>query len=237
MLRASTAMRSWSLPVFVLCAGVAFAQAPNMPTQPGPPSRPPIERPPIDTMVGPKISGSSSPSAEGATIVTETIQPLPAVAKAVLSRNPEQVFLALKASPAAVDDRVKAKDGERAGYTPLMLATALPDAKIAYELIERGADVTALDDYNRSAVWYAAFYENVPVAEAIMSKPAAREIINVADNEFKRTPLHLAVRANTPGLVALLLKNGASQNQRDILGQTPTDFCKEHGKTDACNQL
>jgi ankyrin repeat protein len=103
-------------------------------------------------------------------------------------------------------------------------------------LVQRGAKVTEFDDFHRSAFWYAALNESVGVTTVLVGAPGAKDAVNAADNDLKRTPLHIAVHGNTPELVGLLLRIGASREQKDFLGETPDDYCKGHS-TEACQAL
>jgi hypothetical protein len=92
-------------------------------------------------------------------VAPNTIEFIPPLAKAVISGDTQQVNRLLETED--VNDPIRAKKGERAGFTPLMLAAALSDAGLAQTLIKRGAKITNLDDFHRSAFWYAAMHENV----------------------------------------------------------------------------
>ncbi len=169
------------------------------------------------------------------TIEPGTIAYIPPLARAVLLNDPDQVTKALKAG-AKVDEAVRAKDKARAGFTPLILATALSEPKITRLLIENGSNVAVLDDFHRSAFWYAALRGDVEVTEMLIKTRGVSDVINAADADLQRTPLHIAVRGNEPQLVSRLLQVGASREQKDILGETPGDYCKRHG-TEACKAL
>jgi ankyrin repeat protein len=80
-------------------------------------------------------------------------------------------------------------------------------------------------------------HENVELAGVLINAPGARQVINTADSDFERTPLHLAVRSNAPQVVFLLLKAGASRGLKDILGETSVDYCKRRGETSACQEI
>jgi ankyrin repeat protein len=101
-------------------------------------------------------------------------------------------------------------------------------------LVKRGAKASIFDDFHRSAFWYAALNDDVEVTEA--AAPGARDAVNAADDDLKRTPLHLAVHGTDPRLVQLLIKLGASGNEKDALGETAFEFCKLR-LTDACAAL
>jgi len=127
-------------------------------------------------------------------IVPDKIAYIPPLAKAVLSGDAKEVISAIKAGD-NVDAKVEAKDGGRAGFTLLILAATLPNPNIAQLLVGKHAKVTILDDFNRSAFWYAALRGSVATTQVLMSAPDGEDIINVADNDMNRTPLHLAVRS------------------------------------------
>ncbi len=158
------------------------------------------------------------------------------LALAVISGDIKKVADTLVKYPSSLNEKVKAKTGGRAGFTPLILAVSLSDIEITKLLIRNGASITFLDDFHRSALWYSALRENVDTTNALTGAPSVEEIINVADSDFRRTPLHIAVRGNDPQIVNLLRKAGALDNEEDILGETPLTYCK-HNFTIACKGL
>jgi ankyrin repeat protein len=161
-------------------------------------------------------------------IVPNRIEFIPPLVKAVLARDPQQVRVELATQD--INLRLHAKEG-RAGFTPLILAASLSDPQTTQILVEKGAKANVFDDFNRSAFWYAALNGNVEVIQALLGAAGAREAVNAADFELKRTPLHLAVHGNEPEIVNLLLKIGASpREQRDLLGETPEDYCKRRDR-------
>ena len=167
--------------------------------------------------------------------VPNTIAYVPSLAKAILGNDIERLNRELAAG-AKVDEPVRAQDGARAGFTPLILAAALSEPEIVRTLIKYGSSVSVLDDFHRSAFWYVALKGNVEIARVLSEARGARDAINAADNDLQRTPLHLAVRGNAPELVSLLLGIGASREQKDVLGEMPVDFCKRQS-TNACKAL
>jgi Ankyrin repeats (many copies)/Ankyrin repeat len=176
--------------------------------------------------------GQEGTSNIAVTIAPNTIASIPPIARAVLSGDRERVLKAIEEFH-NVDEQVRAKEGERAGFTPLILAAAVSDADTAQVLIKYGAKITILDDFNRSALWYAAVRQDVAISETLVKAPGSKDVINTADADLKRTPLHIAVRGAAPQLVSLLLNFGASKDQKDILGNTPLDYC-QRTFTEAC---
>jgi ankyrin repeat protein len=184
---------------------------------------------------GAALSQQAKLELDGVTIVPNTIEFVPPLAKAVLTRDAALVGK-LIVNREDINARVRAKEGARAGFTPLILAASLSDIEIAQMLIDKGAKITVLDDFNRSAFWYAALNDNFELTTVLVRAEGARDVINAADSEFKRTPLHLAVHGHASQLVQLLVKLGASRDQKDVLGESATDFCKRR-LTEACGGL
>jgi ankyrin repeat protein len=126
-------------------------------------------------------------------LVPNTIASIPALAQAVLTGDREQVIKGLQAGD-DVNAKVLATDGARAGFTPLILAATISKPDLVQLLIEHKAKVTILDDFHRSAFWYAALRGSVSTTTALVSATDVKEVINEPDGDLKRTPLHLAVR-------------------------------------------
>ena len=179
----------------------------------------------------------AKPRIKGATIRTPMVSPSHHTnhAKAVLAHDPKQVDQLLEKGE-SINDRVRPTKGARAGFTPLILAASMSAAEMTEFLLQRGAKVTDVDDYHRSAFWYAALNQSVGVATVLSKAPGAKDVINEPDGDFKRTPLHVAVHGTSPEMVKLLLEAGASLDQRDVLEETPNEFCKRR-PTEACTVL
>jgi ankyrin repeat protein len=185
-----------------------------------------------------RIAISNEPTpllADGAIVEANTIESIPDLARAVLTGDPKEVDRWLSKG-ANVDEPVRAKKGARAGFTPIILAAAISDSQIAKKLIENKANITLLDDFHRSAFWYAALNQSDAVTAVLITARDANDVINAADDDLKRTPLHLAVRGNEVESVKLLLTKGASRSVEDIRGETPVDYCKRR-PNDACMLL
>jgi ankyrin repeat protein len=150
---------------------------------------------------------------------------IPQLAKAVILGDTKQVSKLLEQDQKAVNDRVLAKPGARAGFTPLILAAALSEPDIVHLLILSGAEITLRDDYNRSAVWYAALRSDVSMTKALFEAKNISDVVNIADDDFKRTPLHLAAQSDDVAEMDLLVSRGATNNTKDYLGKTPAEYC------------
>jgi len=180
-------------------------------------------------------AGQSLVSNSALKIVPNTIVSIPPLARAVMSGDREQIAKLLGEAK-NLDEPVRAKEGVRAGFTPLILAAALSEPDIAQLLVKRGAKITVLDDFDRSALWYAAVDQDVGVTQALIFAHGAGEVVNTPDKDLQRTPLQIAVRSDSPQVALLLYKIGASPKQKDILGETVLDYCKREFNA-ACKVL
>ncbi len=171
--------------------------------------------------------------------VADTAEPLPPVAQAIVHGDMKGVIALVQKEPQIVNEAVLAREGEKAGFTPIILAAALANTEMVKYLMSENADITKLDDYNRSVFWYSAFNGDLEVTQVVLSiakPPAVTSVINTPDSDLMRTPLHLAVRRNEPRLVRMLTSAGASGESKDVWGETPIQFCKRN-QTAGCKEL
>jgi ankyrin repeat protein len=103
------------------------------------------------------------------TAAPNTIEFIPMLARAVLTGDPKQVDQALQKHE-EVNSRVQAKKGARAGFTPLILAASLSNPEIVKALVQNGAKITILDDFRRSALWYAALHSSVRFPKFLLAR-------------------------------------------------------------------
>ena len=95
---------------------------------------------------------------------------VPPMARAVLTHDPDKVAQAIKDGE-DLNEPIHGKDGELAGYTPIILATIISAPRIAEQLLKNGADITLLDNFNRSVFWYAALRGDVKVTSVLIGAP------------------------------------------------------------------
>jgi ankyrin repeat protein len=89
--------------------------------------------------------------------------------------------------------------------------------EVLKELLNRGAEVNALDHYGRTALHQAVTRgQKTTVVELLRS---GADI--TAQDYGGRTPLHLAVASGRLDVVIMLLEKGADINARDNEGKTP----------------
>jgi ankyrin repeat protein len=108
--------------------------------------------------------------------------------------------------------------------TPLLLHAAQSlHAKIAADILDRGADVAATDPSGETALHRVANLRrtNGPKAARMALLLLERGAPVNAVNRFRVTPLHHAVRARNLAVVEVLLSHGANPNAADKRGSTP----------------
>lgn len=82
----------------------------------------------------------------------------------------------------------------------------------------RNTEVDIKDEYERTPLINAAFYNNVELLEWLIKN---RADLNAADN-IGFTALHFAAQEVSTESLKLLVKFGANLNKKDIYGNTPT---------------
>lgn len=92
--------------------------------------------------------------------------------------------------------------------------------EIARLLIQKGASVTAKDDYLMTALHYAAHANNTGLAELLLSKGLD---VDNTDPRIGITPLHCAAAGRSKEMIELLKAKGASVSAVDDDGRTPLD--------------
>jgi ankyrin repeat protein len=115
-------------------------------------------------------------------------------------------------------------------YSPFLLACASKHDsadEIVRELQQRGADITATDNKEKSGLHLACEVEAEWRVDFLLASGA-----NVhAEDEWDQTPLHYACKRGNASIVDLLLKCGANINARDGLrGSTPLHRASEYGR-------
>lgn len=119
-------------------------------------------------------------------------------------------------------------------YTPLLAAASNGEVDICDFLLKHGAQLNAtLGDYQTPLHW-AAGNGHQPVVELLLKQPNVQ--VNAQDF-WKQTPLHNAVKAENSAIVQLLLDAGAKKDIKDYQGKTPLDLAHELRNDDIVNIL
>ncbi len=178
-----------------------------------------------ETFAESQQAASSSKAPEA--IPTDTQNP--ALLEALIKNNSDEVFrlLSVGASPSS---HMSAAEG---GGTALMVAILADNRKVASALIEKGADLKALDTLNRSALWLTAMLGNIDIMNQILATPDGRSTINVRDEKFGFTPLKIVAYRDDRDMVRLLVSNDADANIKDNFGETTSMYCADK-KDSAC---
>ena len=103
------------------------------------------------------------------------------------------------------------------GKTPLTWALLNKYEEITKKLVERGADVSEIDEEGNSPL-HAAVKNQLPLSCQLLIKKGAE--IQPKD-KLGNTPLHFAARKGNQEILSLLLANGADPNVQGERGDTP----------------
>ncbi len=101
--------------------------------------------------------------------------------------------------------------------TPLHIAVRYGHKEVAELLLNKGANVNAVERRKWTPLHTAVKSGKVQVAELLLDRGAN---VNAVDN-LDMTPLHFALKYNREELVRLLLDRGANVNAVDKKGRTP----------------
>ncbi|KAG1661213.1 Transient receptor potential cation channel subfamily A member 1 [Nymphon striatum] len=91
--------------------------------------------------------------------------------------------------PVVLGAKLEAKD--RDGYTPLLWATCNGHPEVVSTLINQGADVTATDKCEKTAIFISAEENRYKVLEELMKNEVARSFVDYSD-KYDNSPLHAA---------------------------------------------
>jgi ankyrin repeat protein len=136
-------------------------------------------------------------------------------------------YAALRGDVAMIDELfgagalVDARDHD--GGTPLHEAAAWGLTGAARALLDRGADVNAVEGpSDMSALWWAARGDHRPLVELLLGAGADPDAATAAG----RTALHEASATGSDAIVAMLLAAGADPSRRDRDGETALDAAR-----------
>ncbi|VDM41616.1 unnamed protein product [Toxocara canis] len=133
----------------------------------------------------------------------------------------------------ATDNRIiNCKDVDGRQSTPLHFAAGYNRIQVTRCLLERGADVKALDTGWLIPLHNACAYGHLAVAELLVEYGSD---VNAADR-WKYTPLHEAALKGRFKICKLLILNGADPQRKGRDGKTPVDVVKE-GAEDVADLL
>jgi ankyrin repeat protein len=153
---------------------------------------------------------------------------------ATIAVEPTPEEKALQDAKAFLDKGGKADAKGEMGCTRLQDAVIAGYESVAKLLADKGADVNAKDDQlGRTALHWAAAYDNAKVAGFLISKKAD---VKIADKKGK-TALHVAAESGAVEAARLLVEKGADVNAKDSLGMTPLHYAARGGNAEMVELL
>jgi ankyrin repeat protein len=120
-----------------------------------------------------------------------------------------------------------------ASGTPLIDAVKRNDGAAVNALLDRGADVNAVEGDGTTALHWAALGDELEIVELLLEAGASPS----AANRFGVTPLELAATNGNAAIVPRLLAAGADVNARSREGHTPLMSAALNGRADAVDAL
>ena len=155
----------------------------------------------------------------------------------LLPAEPDVVTSLLSANRAHVRSRparynVSESDGEST-KTALNHAAQRGDVEMLKSLLEKGADVFAVDCASKTPLHYAAQNGHIKISESLFDKYAD---VRAVDN-FGQTPLHCAAQNGHIDISNSLLDNGADVLAVDNDGRTPLHCAAQEGYVEMSNSL
>lgn len=119
------------------------------------------------------------------------------------------------------------------GNTPLCLAAAMGEARIAEALIQAGVDLNAPDGCGSRPLQSATWFGHVSIAQRLIQSGVD---VNASDSYGDRC-IHLAAENGDKTLCQMLVQAGAEVNTPNGFGKTPLYLALEHGKEEVVNFL
>jgi ankyrin repeat protein len=117
-----------------------------------------------------------------------------------------------------------------------MVAAAYGNRPVLEIMLERGADITAMDQNQNTVLHYACAFDDEESALVLLDREETTSIINMANKEG-RTALHLAAKNGLVGAVRKLIDGGASVAAVDENGHTPALSCAATNRVAECLAL
>ncbi len=123
--------------------------------------------------------------------------------------------------------------GDPKGFTPLMIAAASGDSRVASILQRRGANVSIVSDGGFTALHFSAQQGRLDVTKLLVKAGAVIDAVD--DRGF--TPLHMAADRGHWEIMSALIEGGANIDTRLPQGSTPLFSAAINGHTAAVTGL
>ncbi|XEV04229.1 hypothetical protein FSHL1_009516 [Fusarium sambucinum] len=117
--------------------------------------------------------------------------------------------------------------------TPLLLAVIRGTSSAVKLLLERRADVKALDRFKSSALHHAVGTDKSSLLKLLLDSGAEMNLQNAQGH----TPLHLAISENRPAIIKVLLERGCRVDIPDMSGRTALHMAAASGNKSCAQEL
>jgi ankyrin repeat protein len=135
---------------------------------------------------------------------------------------------------AALDDGADPNTTGKYGDTPLIIASFKGHLEVARELLARGADVNAREDYfGRTPLYLASWKGHLEVVRELLARGARLELKDWQG----RTALYWASKEGQVEVVRELLAQGAAVGAEDNKGLTPLFVAIDHNQLEVVREL
>ncbi|KAH9498508.1 hypothetical protein Btru_006829 [Bulinus truncatus] len=125
---------------------------------------------------------------------------------------------------------------DKDNYTPLLLAAFYGNVETVDLLLRKGADYTAVDKYDKTAIFLAAEKNHLNVLTKLLADPRVKRLVNDSDC-YDNDPIHIAAQKGYLEVVQLLLKNGAYIDTKNEEELTPLHCAAKYGRTNIVREL
>ena len=107
------------------------------------------------------------------------------------------------------------------------------DVSTVNELLEEGVPVDCVDEFDQTALLYAAANNRTDVIRLLLQNGANAN----KQNRFGNTPVHFAALRNSTEAIAVLVEHGASINIKNNKGDKPIDRARLRNNEAAVRML
>ncbi|MDD5483098.1 MAG: ankyrin repeat domain-containing protein [Kiritimatiellae bacterium] len=156
------------------------------------------------------------------------------LARAVYDGRADAVEKILAAHPGLLNARDKSN-----GFTPLHWAVIAGRSNLVFSLIEKGADVNAVDRDGMTPLHRAAIFNGRSCAEALVAAGADVSAFGRKYGALRLSPLHLAAEEGHAEMIEFFLKRGVDVNLPTEGGNriTPLHMAAARGHAEAVRLL
>nr|UCK81625.1 26S proteasome non-ATPase regulatory subunit 10 [Arenicola marina] len=122
---------------------------------------------------------------------------------------------------------------DESNWTPLLISVSAGKEDIVRNLINRGAQINAVNSTGQCALHYAASKDRYQIAELLLERGADAIVADCVST----TPLHRAAAKGNVKMTKLLLSYNADPNYQDVEGNTPLHVACEDSELEVAKLL